>query len=185
MFHTSSLVLPPSSSRRSQIAERLAQLARQLGAGAQLPPMAQLRRDLGVSMTALSEGVRELEEQGVLTRRHRVGLFVAAGAREGDVSAHRSDLRSALLSERPFAVLGFAGAARANAGRATKRAFGFSLVAPIDAARKRSARRRSGFRRKPAARPGSRTHRGRVLAQCAARNGGVDRKFGRASRVLW
>ena len=86
MSLTPSLVLPPSSSRRSQIAERLAQLARQLGAGAQLPPMAQLRRDLGVSMTALSQGVAELEEQGVLTRRSRVGLFVAAGAREATLS---------------------------------------------------------------------------------------------------
>ena len=96
MSHTPPLVLPPSSSRCSQVAERLAQLARRLGPGAQLPPMAQLRRELGVSMTALSQGVAELEGQGVLTRRNRVGLFVAAGVREAALA------RIALLCDPQF-----------------------------------------------------------------------------------
>ena len=93
---TPPLILPPSSLRRSQVAERLAQLARRLGPEAKLPPMAQLRRDLGVSMTALSQGVAEMESQGVLLRRNRVGLFVAAGARAATLA------RIALLCDPQF-----------------------------------------------------------------------------------
>src|SRR5437870_1737922 len=72
--------MPPSdrSHTLQQVtAEKLTRLARQLGPGAQLPTVAQLRQDLQVSNTTLIGVLDDLESRGILTRRHGVGLFVA------------------------------------------------------------------------------------------------------------
>ena len=75
--------LPRTRTTRSrQLSERLQQMALQGGAGARLPSMPELRRDLGVSMTTLSATVAELESQGVIERRRGVGLFVTQRASE-------------------------------------------------------------------------------------------------------
>lgn len=74
----SALTLPRTGvSRSHQIGDRLTQLARQLGPDARLPPMVELRRLMGVSMTALAGALGDLEAQGVLVRRNGVGVFTA------------------------------------------------------------------------------------------------------------
>jgi DNA-binding LacI/PurR family transcriptional regulator len=52
-------------------------LSRRLGPGARLPKAAQLCQELGISANTLDRALRELENQGVITRRHGVGIFVA------------------------------------------------------------------------------------------------------------
>ena len=69
--------LPRSRNTRArQVGERLQQMARQLGAGAKLPAVPELRRDLGVSMTALGAALAELEARGIIERRNGVGTLV-------------------------------------------------------------------------------------------------------------
>ena len=73
--------LPRTQTTRSrQLSARLQQMALQGGAGAKLPSMPELRRDLGVSMTTLSATVAELESLGVIERRRGVGIFVTENA---------------------------------------------------------------------------------------------------------
>ena len=76
-----SSTLPRTQTTRSrQLSARLQQMALQRGAGAKLPSMPELRRDLGVSMTTLSATVAELESLGVIERRRGVGIFVTENA---------------------------------------------------------------------------------------------------------
>ena len=47
-----------------------------LGGGSQLPPEVELARSMGVSRTSLREAVMQLEQDGLLIRRHGLGTFV-------------------------------------------------------------------------------------------------------------
>lgn len=53
-------------------------MAQRLGAGAKLPTVMELCRDLGVSKITVARALDILAEQGVLVRRHGVGIFVAS-----------------------------------------------------------------------------------------------------------
>jgi hypothetical protein len=76
-----------AKSRSQALRERLTMQARQLGAGAKLPKVTDLCRDFSVSPTTLNGVLRELENDGLLVRRHAVGIFVAADA---PVAPHRA-----------------------------------------------------------------------------------------------
>jgi DNA-binding LacI/PurR family transcriptional regulator len=56
---------------------RLTELAHSLGPGAKMPTVVELRESLGISLTTLHTALGDLEAQGVLMRRHGVGIFVA------------------------------------------------------------------------------------------------------------
>ena len=58
------------------VRERVRVVAQEHGAGARLPPMAELCRELGISPNTLDKAFAELELEGVLQRRPRVGVFV-------------------------------------------------------------------------------------------------------------
>lgn len=59
------------------VSDSLADLAYRLGPGAKLPTVLELRAQLGVSGTTLHTALGDLEAQGVLFRRHGVGIFVS------------------------------------------------------------------------------------------------------------
>ena len=59
------------------IHERLATLAVSLGPEARLPTVADLCKSLAVSSRTLNFALRDLESQGVISRRNGIGLFVA------------------------------------------------------------------------------------------------------------
>lgn len=69
-----------AKSRSRALREWLDTLARQAGAGAKLPKVADLCRELGVSPTTLNGVFGEMEQEGILLRRHAVGIFVADNA---------------------------------------------------------------------------------------------------------
>lgn len=52
--------------------------ARKLGLGDQLPPEAQLAKELGISRPSLREGMKSLESLGIVEARHGEGVFVSA-----------------------------------------------------------------------------------------------------------
>ena len=56
---------------------RLTQLAHRLGADAQLPRLADLKNELGVSLSTLDIALTRLEERDVIYRRHGYGVFVS------------------------------------------------------------------------------------------------------------
>ena len=75
------MILPePKPQRREVRAQalraRLVDLAHDLGPGARMPTMLQLRDSLGVSIATLDSALSELEAQNVVYRRHGVGTFV-------------------------------------------------------------------------------------------------------------
>lgn len=76
---TTPSMLPPqrSASKQQTTSLRLSTLARQLGPGAKLPTFTQLKQDLRVSVTTLSGVLDDLEAQGILFRRHGVGIYVS------------------------------------------------------------------------------------------------------------
>lgn len=57
--------------------QRLSALARELGPGAQLPKFSELLTELEVSRTTLGAVLTALEGQGVITRKHGVGIYVS------------------------------------------------------------------------------------------------------------
>ena len=65
-------------SKPQELCAQLAALAQRLGPEAKLPTVTELRKSLGVSLTTLNSALGQLEERGVIERRHGVGIFVAA-----------------------------------------------------------------------------------------------------------
>jgi DNA-binding LacI/PurR family transcriptional regulator len=59
------------------VRDRLKEMAYSLGPGAKLPTVVELRETLGISGTTLHTALGDLEAQGVLTRRHGVGIYVS------------------------------------------------------------------------------------------------------------
>src|SRR5205807_2246962 len=51
--------------------------AYRLGPGAKLPTVVELRESLGISGTTLHTALGDLEAQGILNRRHGVGIYVS------------------------------------------------------------------------------------------------------------
>lgn len=58
--------------------KELVALAHQIGPGAKLPTFRNLLTDLEVSRTTLATVLNLLEEQGVITRRHGIGIYVSS-----------------------------------------------------------------------------------------------------------
>ena len=81
-----------SSPRSSQVASRLEALARRLGPGEKLPRLSDLCRDLGASARTLDAALGQLEAQGLVERRHAVGVFCTQAVRE-----RRRSLRLAVV----------------------------------------------------------------------------------------
>jgi DNA-binding LacI/PurR family transcriptional regulator len=68
------LIRPP---KIQAVRDRLTEMAHHLGPGAKLPTVVELRETLGISGTTLHTALGDLEAQGVLTRRHGVGIYVS------------------------------------------------------------------------------------------------------------
>ena len=68
---------PRKISRLSEVTEAIREMANSAGAGAKLPTIVELRRDLGASISTLSGALQELESSGVIYRRHSIGIFVS------------------------------------------------------------------------------------------------------------
>jgi DNA-binding LacI/PurR family transcriptional regulator len=67
-----------SARQRSQVLhERMRGLVHRIGPGGKFPKVTELCRELGVSPTTLNGVLRDLEEDGLIVRRHAVGIFVA------------------------------------------------------------------------------------------------------------
>lgn len=67
----------PRITRQEDVVRKLQQRAVELGTGGQLPQFRTLRDELGVSGTTLTAALNDLERQGVILRRHGVGIFVS------------------------------------------------------------------------------------------------------------
>ncbi len=65
--------IPKTQTVRTLLTER----ARRLGPGAKMPTVAELRSEFGISVTTLHTVLGNLEAQGIVTRRHGVGIFVS------------------------------------------------------------------------------------------------------------
>ena len=77
-----------------QVCLELSNLARELGAGAKLPTVVELRSSLGVSLTTLSGALDLLEKRGIIERVHGHGIFVAQN--------HALSPRIAVICEQNF-----------------------------------------------------------------------------------
>lgn len=77
---------PTEPTKQQAVARRLAERARALGPGARLPTVAALRTELGVSGNTLMHALDDLEAQGILVRKHGVGLFVAPDVHEDHIA---------------------------------------------------------------------------------------------------
>ncbi|MDX1933009.1 MAG: LacI family DNA-binding transcriptional regulator [Capsulimonadales bacterium] len=66
---------PPN--RAQEAFTHLTRLARDLGPNRQLPTVAELRERLDVSTVTLNRVLEQMELQGIIVRRHGVGLFVS------------------------------------------------------------------------------------------------------------
>ena len=78
-----------SSSHRARTREvqaRLAEKARELGAGGRLPTASQLCAELGTSARTLSDALAGLEREGLVERVRGVGLFSRATNRHGYIA---------------------------------------------------------------------------------------------------
>lgn len=75
---TQTALLPRRPTKLQAVSAQLADLAHELGPGAKLPTVLQLRDRLGVSLATLNSALGDLEAQNVLLRRHGVGVFVSA-----------------------------------------------------------------------------------------------------------
>lgn len=75
-----------------QVADQLRRLIAggTLEAGAALPPVRQLARDLGVNLNTIARAYRLLEGEGFLVIRHRTGVVVAPPADEIEASTRRN-----------------------------------------------------------------------------------------------
>jgi GntR family transcriptional regulator len=78
--------IPPSGSRSDQVKIYLRDYiqANDLSDGDQLPSESAIAKNLGVSRNTLREAYIELENEGVIVRRHGIGTFVAPSARISD-----------------------------------------------------------------------------------------------------
>jgi DNA-binding LacI/PurR family transcriptional regulator/transposase-like protein len=65
-------------SKPQELCEHLQVLAQRLGPGAKFPTVSEICRQFGVSLGTLNSALAQLELQGVVERRHGVGIFVAA-----------------------------------------------------------------------------------------------------------
>lgn len=65
------------ANKQETATRQLSLLARELGPGAKLPRFLELRERLGISATTLTTVLDDLEAQGVITRRHGVGIYVS------------------------------------------------------------------------------------------------------------
>jgi DNA-binding LacI/PurR family transcriptional regulator len=76
MSHASSraTLRPP---KIQTVRDQLTELAYRLGPGAKLPTVVELRESLGISGTTLHTALGDLEAQGILNRRHGVGIYVS------------------------------------------------------------------------------------------------------------
>jgi DNA-binding LacI/PurR family transcriptional regulator len=63
--------------KRPEIVESLTRLARRLGPKTRLPRTRELSKALGVTLATLDQGLRQLEERGLIERRPRSGIFVS------------------------------------------------------------------------------------------------------------
>jgi DNA-binding LacI/PurR family transcriptional regulator len=63
--------------KRPEMVESLTRLARGLGPSARLPRTRELSKALGVTLATLDQGLRQLEERGLIERRARSGIFVS------------------------------------------------------------------------------------------------------------
>jgi len=63
--------------RLKEACQQLQQMALQLGDGAKLPTMIELRSQLGMSLSTINDAVRELERHGMLRSVNGVGIYVA------------------------------------------------------------------------------------------------------------
>ena len=104
----------------------LRKLAVQLGAGGQLPTVAQLRREFSVSTSTLDGALGELENEGVLRCVRGSGVYVADGFKRAVVLICAPDFLAAGHS--PFWDL-LAEAAKSRA-RATGQDWGFHFAQP-------------------------------------------------------
>jgi DNA-binding transcriptional regulator YhcF (GntR family) len=59
------------------VCDQLASLAAQLGPNGRFPTLAELRVELGVSLTTLDGALRDMERRGLIYRMHGIGVFVA------------------------------------------------------------------------------------------------------------
>lgn len=64
-------------SKVQALCERLTALSYELGTGARLPTVIELRDRLGVSVTTLNTALIELEAKRIIERKHGVGIFVS------------------------------------------------------------------------------------------------------------
>jgi len=64
-------------SKTRALSEHLMGMARDLGPGAKMPTIQELRRELGVSVATLDSALTHLEGQRVIERKHGVGIYVS------------------------------------------------------------------------------------------------------------
>ena len=64
-------------SKQQSTRARLEEIAHEVGAGGQMPPIRQLGSDLGVSLSTLNAALAELEDRNVIRRRQGSGIFVS------------------------------------------------------------------------------------------------------------
>jgi DNA-binding LacI/PurR family transcriptional regulator len=63
--------------KRQELCEQITHLVYRLGSGERLPRVAEMCRDFNVAPNTLNHALREVEEQGLITRRRGAGIFVA------------------------------------------------------------------------------------------------------------
>lgn len=78
MSDTITDALPTSGRKRDYICDRMRDMAFALGPGCQLPTVIELCAQFNVAKVTLDGVLGQLEDQGIVERRHRRGLFVSA-----------------------------------------------------------------------------------------------------------
>jgi DNA-binding LacI/PurR family transcriptional regulator len=64
-------------SKTQALSEHLVDMARDLGPGAKMPTVQELRRELNISIATLDSALAQLESRKVIERKHGVGIFVS------------------------------------------------------------------------------------------------------------